>query len=607
MKKIDIEKLVFVILILLIYPTFAFSQFVTLDWKVHDIGEVRQLITNLGTLWPAGGKIYPYLINCEFPPHSFEEHIGEAGIWVGAITPNNDTLVSVTTSWNPWASHYEFWPPTDEPWDTIWIAGRGQKLNIPYWSNYVGLSDQDFICRYNDYNPVSLKQTLDAPLYIDVIQVSHAWSSPEPLNQIILFDFYVISAKFDLKNTYITWWADPNVGYRLPDIQQILNDDYTLFYPDLNLGMGIDAPGGADGTAYSPVGFKIIPPKNFPQDKLRWTYIWGGSPNPPGIVPPTDPEKYRELMSSGTIMASQQMATGSHFVISFGPFNLSVHDTLHFQVAEILGKGVDGVLNTAKIVDLYAKHDWKFPTPPPNPPLRYVTDNHQVKLIWNPTNLVNPETYSDPNRADGDNQPFEGYRVYKSTQSNDGPWKLLAEYDIKDKYGYNTGIKHEYLDDGLLNNFDYYYSVTAFSKPDTMLNWPSLETSILANATTVVPGPKPPNTVGQVAVVPNPYRGDINYNSYNPPWEKTPASRNFWMEQDRRIQFINLPSNCEITIYTLSGDFIDKIEHNDPQKGYEDWNLTSNVGQAISSGIYLYLVQDKNTGKVQVGKFVVIK
>jgi hypothetical protein len=79
------------------------------------------------------------------------------------------------------------------------------------------------------------------------------------------------------------------------------------------------------------------------------------------------------------------------------------------------------------------------------------------------------------------------------------------------------------------------------------------------------------------------------------------------MEQDRRIQFINLPERCEIRIYTLAGDLVNTLHHDDPNRGFEDWNLTSSVGQAISSGIYLFSVEDLKNGEVQVGKFVVIK
>jgi hypothetical protein len=52
---------------------------------------------------------------------------------------------------------------------------------------------------------------------------------------------------------------------------------------------------------------------------------------------------------------------------------------------------------------------------------------------------------------------------------------------------------------------------------------------------------------------------------------------------------------------------VNTIVHNDPNRGFEDWNLTSFVGQSISSGIYLFTVQDLNNEQVQVGKFVIIK
>src|SRR4030065_656570 len=83
-------------------------------------------------------------------------------------------------------------------------------------------------------------------------------------------------------------------------------------------------------------------------------------------------------------------------------------------------------------------------------------------------------------------------------------------------------------------------------------------------------------------------------------------STNRWMEQDRRIQFINLPISCEIKIFTLAGDLVATILHDNPSKGYEDWNLTSDVGQTVSSGIYLFTIEDTNNGQAQIGKFVII-
>lgn len=566
---------------------------------MHNVGQVRQFVSNIGSLWPTGYLIQDFtgMIYCEFPPNSFEEHVGEGGIWVGALV-GNDTLVSVTTSWH---SSVEFFPSSD-PADTVWVVLKGDTVDIPYWPQYTAISDQDFVCRYSDYNVSNI--ALHEPLFIDVIQTSYAWSSP-PLDQMIVFNFYIIPTQIDLKDVYIAYWLDGNVGYRGEGWEFAL-DDYSIYIADQHLGISMDYPGRTDGKAYSPIGVKIYPPENTPESSLRWTFDWIEDPNfgPPG----RDGLRYAE-MAKGVIQQDQKEAIGSQFIISFGPFNLSVGDTLHFRLGELLGAGLSGLMENAKQLDWLIKNDFHVPSPPPKPPLRVEARSHEVNLRWNALpGDKDPETYQDPYRADSSTVPFEGYRVYKSTISATGPWNLLAEYDLADnEYSHNIGLEREYTDVGLLNNLDYFYSVTAFSKPDTGSNFPSQESSIIANAQKAVPGNAPPENVGLVAVVPNPYRGDVAYHSYNPPWEKPDPSRKRWMEQDRRIQFINLPAKCEIKIYTLAGDLVNTISRDDPTKGYEDWNLTSAVGQAISSGIYLFTVEDEISGNVQVGKFVVIK
>ncbi len=585
------------ILLSLLSSVSLFAQRASLDWKLHEVGDVKQLITNIGSLWRSNTN-YPGLIYCEYPRNSHEEHIGEGGIWIGGIV-GNDTSVSVTTSWN---SDFEFYPSA-ETWDTIWVVSKDDTVDIPYWQKYVGVSDQDFICRYSDYNIKNIPNHI--PLFLDVIQTSYSWGSA-PLNEMIVYKFYVISKKYNLKDVYIAYWLDGNVGYR-SDGWDFALDDYSVYYPDRKLGLSIDYPGGVDIQAISPIGVKVYPPSNFRRDSLKWTFNWypgQGRGAPAG----QDPLRYLE-MSSGNLMENQVDPIGSQFIISFGPLNLNAGDTVSFYVGEILGQGLEGVLKNADRLDWLIRQDFRVPSPPPVPPLRAETRNHQVVLKWNSLEGdVNPENYFDPYRADSSLEPFEGYRIYKSTKSSAGPWTLLAEYDLPDnQYGSNTGLEHEYIDRGLLNNFDYYYSVTAFSKPDSVSDFPSQESSIYKNAKILVPGTEPPPTVGQVAVVPNPYRGDIAYHTYDPQWEKPAGTRDRWMEQDRRIQFINIPERCEIKIFTLAGDLVETIWHDNPNMGHEDWNLTSSVGQAVSSGIYLFTVEDKQSGKVQVGKFVIIK
>jgi len=574
-----------------------FAQKAKLDWKVHNVGKVRQLVTNMGALWRAVTN-YPGLIYCEFPPSSYEEHIGEAGIWIGAIS-GNDTLVSVTTSWH---SSFEFYPGSESS-DTIWVVEKGDTARIPYRLNHVGVSDQDFVCQYNDYNPVSQRISEHTPLYLDVVQESYAWSSP-PFDEIIAFRFHIIPRRTSLKDVYIAYWLDGNVGTRVEGWGFAL-DDRSIYDSTQHLGIAVDRPGGVDGSAYSPIGVKIYPPKNVGSHSLRWTFNWIQDPN---FGPPSrDPLRYLD-MSAGMIMRDQEDYDGSQFFIAFGPFQLLKGDTVCFMAGLVFGKGLEGIYKNVALLDWLEERNFRVPSPPPKPPLRVSTANKSVTLTWEPRpGDVNPELYEDPYRADTVKKPFEGYRLYRSTRSLDGPWTLLAEYDIVNNEGYNTGLQYAYKDEGLLNNVEYYYTVTAFSMPDRVINFPSRESSLGANARSAVPGAASMENVGDVAVVPNPYRGDIPYNSYNPPWEKPQSTRPWWMEQDRRLQFINLPERCEIKIFTLAGDLVSTIRHDNPNKGFEDWNLTSSVGQAIASGIYLFSVEDLKNGQMQIGKFVVIK
>ncbi|MDZ7294432.1 MAG: hypothetical protein ONB14_03295 [candidate division KSB1 bacterium] len=576
-----------------------YAQWTNLDWKLHNVGKVRQLVTNMGTLDDTHENVragYPGLLYCEMPPGSNEEHVYQGGIWIGAITPSGDTLVSVSrTHFTP----HEFFP-TAEPWDTVWVVTKGDTVDIPYWPRYAAVSDQDFVCRYSDYNILNV--TDHTPMYLDVIQWSYAWSSP-PLDEFIVFNYNVMPTRFPLREVYVGFWLHGEIGNN--DAALNFLDEHTYFFPEQFMAVGEDNAGGDDGTAISPIGIKVL----YPADStLEWTFKWYNHEDLAGWG--RDPVRYRLGMASGEIMQNRPDIERAHISIAFGPFRrLEVGDTLHFEIGEVFGMGMAGLMKNAKYLEFLRDRRYRVPFPPPRPPLRVYPASHRVTLSWKPlAGEADPEKYHDPYRGDHSPQPFEGYRVYKSTVSAQGPWTLLAEYDIPgNRYGQNTGLAYEYTDVGLVNNVEYYYSVTAFSKPDSVTNFPSQESSVTANAKRVVPGTPPPERVGQVAVVPNPYRGDVAYHEYNPQWEKPAGTRKRWMEQDRRVQFINLPAHCTIKVYTLAGDLVTTIEHDDATRGYEDWNLTSAVGQAISSGIYLFSVEDKHTGEVQVGKFVVIK
>ena len=101
--------------------------------------------------------------------------------------------------------------------------------------------------------------------------------------------------------------------------------------------------------------------------------------------------------------------------------------------------------------------------------------------------------------------------------------------------------------------------------------------------------------LSQITVVPNPYvAGSL--------WESGLGS--VLREPVRQLQFINLPAECEIRIFTLSGNLIKTLQH-DAAHGTEVWDLRAEGGREITSGIYLYQV--KSAGKEYLNRFAVIK
>ncbi len=105
------------------------------------------------------------------------------------------------------------------------------------------------------------------------------------------------------------------------------------------------------------------------------------------------------------------------------------------------------------------------------------------------------------------------------------------------------------------------------------------------------------NDLEKIAVVPNPYVGAAS-------WETATVEVG---RGDRLIYFVNLPNQCTIRIYTISGKHVKTIEHNSSiDNGQEAWNLITKDGMSLSYGVYVYHVDAPGIGE-KIGKFAVIK
>ena len=96
--------------------------------------------------------------------------------------------------------------------------------------------------------------------------------------------------------------------------------------------------------------------------------------------------------------------------------------------------------------------------------------------------------------------------------------------------------------------------------------------------------------LSKIKVVPNPYIVRAG-------WERS--------EFEGRIQFTNLPRECDISIYTTSGDHIVDLHHSS-FNDYEFWNLQNENGVLVAYGLYIYVVKSPD-GEKHTGKFVIIR
>ncbi|HEX2960705.1 MAG TPA: hypothetical protein VHO43_02880, partial [Ignavibacteriales bacterium] len=106
-------------------------------------------------------------------------------------------------------------------------------------------------------------------------------------------------------------------------------------------------------------------------------------------------------------------------------------------------------------------------------------------------------------------------------------------------------------------------------------------------------------SLDNIRVVPNPY---VGYNELEPLNRLPDKNRG-----ERRIYFDNLPPQCTIRIFTLSGDPVRTIVHDsNMQNGREFWNLLNRDGFGVAYGLYIAHIEAPGIGEKLV-KFALIK
>lgn len=302
-----------------------------------------------------------------------------------------------------------------------------------------------------------------------------------------------------------------------------------------------------------------------------------------------------------------------------------------------LGEDINenGLLDIGEDIDGDQELDrYILPEPPDDPIVKILAENQKINIYWD----RRAEESIDPISKIKD---FEGYKIYRTNVGDDQSPNLQAELNQIAQFdkggndiGFNNGFDAVKLDqpvtfegdtteyhykfelDEVLNGWQYNIVLTAFDQGNEELQIEPLESSFVNNSYRVWPG-TPANEdleSNSIGVYPNPYR-------LKAAWDGNSS-------RTRKLYFYNLPAQCTITIYTLSGDVVTVLDHDagsyvggDSQwynelggaagqrikpGGEHAWDILSQSDQSVSQGLYLFTVKDFNTGEVYSGRFAVI-
>jgi hypothetical protein len=99
------------------------------------------------------------------------------------------------------------------------------------------------------------------------------------------------------------------------------------------------------------------------------------------------------------------------------------------------------------------------------------------------------------------------------------------------------------------------------------------------------------SALAMINVVPNPYYAYSEYETD---------------QLDNRIKITNLPEECTISIYNVSGTLMRRFDKADPKTSL-DWNLKNYADIPVASGVYLIHVEVPNVGERTLKWFGVMK
>ncbi len=363
--------------------------------QIQNVGRLALRVSNVGVFganWgsPLSYRRAPYPSG-EWPAGSGNDYLWAAGLWVGGITSDGDTLVTAAVYQGEFFANAS---PLDYIRETAEGRSGGTPGNLECTEgddDADGLCDEDFLDGFDndgdgltDEDYAAFSQQMFASVYYDSVswfndfitnpedhhhplnlrveQSSFAWSQPS-VDDFVGIDFKVtnIDTARIIYNAYVGFMVDADCG-PISFGSNIARDDwsdyvefdtvYTALGSDpesLHISMAYmwDDPGGDDGgNARGILGVMFLGHKTDPMGEFAPTRVgihayrnWSGS----GEDPENDGYRYNYLMGNShtttTIDTKVPKADDWRFLVSAGPFSeMRPDSSVVFQVAFVAGQ-----------------------------------------------------------------------------------------------------------------------------------------------------------------------------------------------------------------------------------------------------------------------------
>ncbi len=455
---------------------------------INDRAAGSHNASNIGLFFENRGKLYPRRItegpSGEFPINSTKHYIYRINPMVGI--PGNVIQGRYTT---------------DEEWEAVGGYHNNDLAQIAFsdnpetWNQQLGwpvkdaqgnpviLSDQDSYCVYSDSNNTK------SVLGILVAQTGYAFGVTFAKN-IIFYKFQVINvSQNNYSGLYFDLYTDIDVGnisggdpeYGDDKLDYNAEKNVVYFFDD---GLSNEWPDGKTG--YFGVAFLKTPVVggvepgitdmhyNLYDDDLdidtvqygimaSTQSLYNSSIGPRFFHPGNNPSIH--IDDPATIPASGMDILAN---VSSGPYNLNPGDTLTFITALVAGETLEELLDATDQAQSTVNANFELPKPPARPHLYGTAGDLKSILFWD------DEAERSQDKFTGE-YDFEGYRIYRSRDQG-ANWNKIADFDIINTQGANTGLQYTYTDTSVVNGFEYWYSITSYDRGDASIE--SLESAI---------------------------------------------------------------------------------------------------------------------------------